>query len=132
MSGKRNDERDETTMGTTHQGTLATLEEFRSWIAGCDLVIAGRVRARASFLRRDEVEKFIDRINAAADRDRRAMQCAWEPGSVASIVRQMEDDATDLRNTDPRVAENLRYYADQLKAMHAAKTGNDANRSLPG
>ena len=132
MSGKRNDERDETTMGTTHKGTLATLEEFRSWIAGCDLVIAGRVRARASFLRRDEVEKFIDRINAAADRDRRAMQCAWEPGSVASIVRQMEDDATDLRNTDPRVAENLRYYADQLKATHAAKTGNDANRSLPG
>lgn len=118
--------------GTTYKGTLATLEEFRAWIAGCDLVIAGRVRARAAFLPRDEVEKFIDLIEAAADRDRRAMQCAWEPGSVASIVRQMEDDATDLRNTDPRVAENLRYYADQLKATHAAKIRQDADGRAEG
>ncbi len=48
---------------------------------------------------------------------------------MASIVRQMEDAATDLRNTDPRVAENLRYYADQLKATHAAKTGTSPERS---
>jgi len=52
--------------GTTYKGTLATLEEFRAWIAGCDIVIAGRVRTREAFLRRDEVEKFIDRIDAAS------------------------------------------------------------------
>ena len=61
---------------------------------------------------------MLDRIEAAAERERRKYQrlheCFWEPSATQSIVRQMLDEAADLRSARPKESDNLAHFAHAL------------------
>lgn len=85
----------------------------------------------ATLIPTDWLTKWADRIEAAAlrteceqGRERRQYEklheCFWAKKSIQNVIRQMLDARDDLRQTYPKEADDLEYYAHEL--MEAAKT----------
>ena len=61
---------------------------------------------------------WADRYEAARERERRQYErlheCFWEKGTIQNVVRQMRDDADDLRRAFPKASEVLDYFSAAL------------------
>lgn len=76
------------------------------------------------------VSRLADRIRAAQERERRAYErlhkCFWDKRTIQCIVRQMRDDADDLRHAFPNASEELDHFADSI-----AKSAKNCPNSGP-
>lgn len=76
------------------------------------------------------VSRLADRITAAQERERRAYErlhkCFWDKRTIQCIVRQMRDDADDLRHAFPNASEELDHFADSI-----AKSAKNCPNSSP-
>jgi hypothetical protein len=76
------------------------------------------------------VSCLADRITAAQERERRTYErlheCFWDKWTVQCVVRQMRDDADDLRRANPKASEELDAFSDALVKLAKNGSNNDA------